>query len=152
MTRALRRLIGMALGVAGIAAPAWGIFHLVRTPSCGSDGAVVYGQACPDDLALWIVAIVVSATVLLPLAIVIAGAAAQGESLLLGPVLLATPLCFAIGIAWSLAGPSSDPDTRWIGWLVAGFLVLLVLLVVRGAWRLRGRMPIAPVPVPEGEG
>ncbi|HEY8582727.1 MAG TPA: SHOCT domain-containing protein [Capillimicrobium sp.] len=130
MSRAIRQLLGCALGIVGVVAPAWGLFHIVRTPQCGSDGVATYGGPCPDEMGLWIVAIVVSCTVVLPLAIGVAGSVQPGSSLLLGPVLVMTPLCAIAAVAFSLAGPSSDPDTRWVGWLFAGILGLIVLRVL----------------------
>lgn len=135
MIRALRIVVGMALGVAGVAAPAWGLFHLVRTPPCGSDGITVAGPPCPDDLALWIVAIVGSVTIVLPLAIAVAGSLELGRPLLWPPIVVLTPLCALAGVAFSLLGPTSDPDTRWVGWVVAAVALTGALGAVRPALR-----------------
>lgn len=149
MIRAVRRLVGMALGVAGVIAPAWGMFHLVRTPACGSDGVGVYGPPCADEVGLWIAAVVVAATVVLPLAIGIAGWGEPGRLLLLGPVLAMGPLCVAGAVVWSLTGASSDPDSRWVGYLIGGLVALLLLWALVGRVRRGGRpSPRSPAPAP----
>jgi len=145
MTAALRTLIGMALGVAGVALPAWGLFHLVRQPSCGSDGITTVGPPCPDEIVWWILAMVGSAVVLVPLAIGIAGRGADGRMRLFGPILLAEPIALVAAVVVSLVGASSDPDTHWVGWVVAGVGGVILLLSLPGIVRAATRPPPANV-------
>ncbi len=142
MIRALRTLVGGALGLVAVVAPAWGIYHLLRQPSCG-DG----GPACPDEVGLWIVAIVVSATIVAPVAIFVAGRLAPlHPPWLLVPILVMSPLCFVAGVVVSLVGPTADPDTRWVGILIGGLTALLLARVAWGlARRARRRRASAPL-------
>lgn len=132
MIRVLRQLIGSALGVAGVALPGWAMFHLIRQPSCGDVGQA----ACPDEVGLWIVSLVGAATVLCPLAIFLAGRdRATGRMLLLAPVIVLSILSFVAGVIVSLVGASADPDTQWIGYVLGGIAVLIVVRVVIGLVR-----------------
>jgi hypothetical protein len=125
----LRALVGSALGLVVVTAPSWGLFHLVRQGSCGT----LRTAACPDDVGLWIVAIVVSVTVGAPLAIAIGGRGRGGSPWLLGPLLVLVPVGLLAGAVVSLVGVSADPDTRWVGILIGGLAGLLTLLGLRGA-------------------
>ncbi|HWV87218.1 MAG TPA: SHOCT domain-containing protein [Capillimicrobium sp.] len=156
MTGALRTLIGMALGVAGVALPAWGLFHLVRQPSCGSDGITTVGPPCPDEIVWWILAIVGSAVVLVPLAIGIAGRGPSGRMRLFGPILLAEPIALVAAVVVSLVGASSDPDTHWVGWVVLGVAGVILLFSLPGIVRMAMRPPAysslrAPLAVAAGD-
>jgi hypothetical protein len=138
MIRALRQLAGAALGVAAVALPAWAIFHLIRQGSCGDVGQ----QACPDEVGVWILSLVGAFVALCPAAIFIAGRDRMtGRLLLLGPILALTPLAFVAGIVVSLVGASSDPGSRWIGFVVGGIAALIVLRVIVGVARSLGRTP-----------
>lgn len=138
MIRAVRQLVGAAIGVAAVALPAWAMFHLIRQGSCGDVGQAT----CPDEVGLWILALVGSFVVLCPAAIFIAGSdRATGQLLLLGPILLLTPLSFVAGIVVSLVGESADPDSQWIGWVLGGIAALILIRVVIGLVRRLGRAP-----------
>lgn len=140
IARGLRQLVGMALGIAGVVLSSWGLFHLVRQPSCGSDGSGTYGPPCPDDVVWWILALIGSAVVLLPLAIAVAGRRRDGgASLLFAPVFAVTPICLVAAVVVSLVGQSADPDTHWVGWMIAGIAGLFLLLSVRAAIAARRR-------------
>lgn len=149
MIRALRQLAGAALGVAGVALPAWAIFHLIRQPSCGDVGQA----ACPDEVGVWIGVLIGSVVVLLPLAILVAGSdRVTGRRLLAGPIFLLAPLAFVAGIVVSLVGASADDGTRWVGIVVGGIVLVIALPIVVGALgRLVSGPSLAPAAgVPPG--
>jgi len=149
MTRALRILVGMALGAAGVAAPAWALFHLVRQPPCGSDGETTVGPPCPDEFVWWVLAIIGSVVVLIPLAVWIAGRGRDGRLLLLGPIIAVEPIALAAAVVVSHVGASSDPDTHWVGWLVAGLAALMSVVAVRALARMGAhRQPMTPAARP----
>jgi hypothetical protein len=139
MIRALRQLVGGVVGVAAVVLPAWAIFHLIRQGSCGDVGM----PTCPDEVAVWILAIVLSAVILSPIAIFLAGRdPATGQMLLLGPILALSPIAFVAGIVVSLVGVSADRDSQWIGFVLGGIAVLIVVRVVIWAIRVaRAAMP-----------
>jgi len=137
--RAVRALAGMAIGLVAVVAPAWGLYHILRTPSCGSDGISVYGPPCPDELALWILGIVISLTILAPLSIGIAGRQGTGRPVLLVPIVGLIPLGMIAGAIVSGLGPASDPDTRWVAIIGAAIAGLVVFRVLLGFARSAGR-------------
>ncbi|UGS38743.1 hypothetical protein [Capillimicrobium parvum] len=139
MIQAIRALTGMAIGLVSVVAPSWGLYHLLRTPSCGSDGYSTFGPPCPDDVALWILGIVLSLTILAPLAIGLAGRQGTDAPVLLVPIIGLIPLGMVTGAIVSGLGPSADPDTRWIAIVGAAITALIVLRVLLGFARGAGR-------------
>lgn len=139
MIRVVRQLVGAAIGVAAVALPAWAIFHLIRQGSCGDVGQ----QACPAEVGGWILGLVGAFVVLCPLAIFVAGRdRATGQILLLGPIIVLAPLALVAGIVVSLVGASSDPDSQWIGYVVGGIMVLILIRVVVSVARRVGRASV----------
>jgi hypothetical protein len=128
--RFLRALIGSALGLVVVTAPSWGLFHLVRQSSCGT---ILAPTGCPDDVGLWIAALVVSTTVVAPLAVLLAGRDRDGGPWLLGPLIVLVPVGLVAGVVVSFVGVSADPGTRWVGILIGGVVGLLTLLGIRAA-------------------
>jgi hypothetical protein len=138
MIRALRQIVGGAIGVAAVALPAWAMFHLVRQGSCGNVGQAT----CPDEVGLWILGLVGAFVILCPVAIFLAGTdRATGQLLLLAPIVLLAPLAFVAGIVVSLVGESSDPGSHWIGVVLGGLIALIVIRVFIGFVRRLRRAP-----------
>jgi hypothetical protein len=140
----------MAIGLVAVVAPSWGLYHLLRTPSCGSDGYSTFGPPCPDELALWILGIVLSMTILAPLAIGLAGRQGGDSPVLLVPIIGLIPLGMVTGAIVSGLGPSSDPDTRWVAIIGAAIVALIVARVLLGfarrSRRRRDRPAVTPAP------
>jgi hypothetical protein len=147
---AIRALTGMAFGLVAVVAPAWGLYHLLRTPSCGSDGYSTFGPPCPGELALWILGIVLSLTILAPIAIGVAGRQGGDKPVLLVPIIGLIPLGMAAGAIVSGLGPSSDPDTRWVAIAGAAIVGLVVVRVLIGMARRAGRRRVPSTAVPAG--
>jgi hypothetical protein len=55
--------------------------------------------------------------------------------LLLAPVIVLAILSFVAGIVVSLVGASADPDTQWIGYVLGGIALLIVVRFVVGLVR-----------------
>lgn len=148
MTAALRQITGALLALAGVVLPSWAIFHLVRTPSCGDNGTT-----CPDEVGLWILALVGAVTILIPLGVTLAGRdRVTGRILLLAPVAWLAPLAFVAGIVVSLVGSSADPDTRWVGLVIGGVAAIIVLGAIPGiVRRVNGAAQALPPPATRAE-
>jgi hypothetical protein len=148
VTRVVRIVVGMALGLVAVVAPAWGIFHLVRQGSCGDVGQ----SACPDATGTWIIAIVLSATIAGPLAVLIAGSDRRGVPWLLGPVIGMFTVGLLAGVGVSLAGTSADDGTEWMGIVILGIGAIVTFGLVRGVLLALIRTPAAsrtgPMPAP----
>lgn len=145
MIGAIRAVTGMAIGLVAVVAPAWGLYHLLRTPSCGSDGSIVIGPPCPDELALWVLGIVLSLTILAPVAIGVAGRQGGDAPVLLLPIIGLIALGMVSGAIVSGLGPSSDPDTRWVAIIGAAIVALIVVRAVIGMARKARRRRERPV-------
>jgi hypothetical protein len=129
MIRFVRQLLGAVVGVAAVALPAWGLFHLTRQGSCGDVGQ----PTCPNEVIGWVGALVGSFLVLGPLAVGLAGRdRVTGRSLLAAPIMLLMPAALVAGVVYSLVGPSADPDTHWIGWVILGLAGIIGVPVVLG--------------------
>jgi hypothetical protein len=148
MIAVVRQTIGGLVALAGVVLPSWAIFHLVRTPSCGENGTT-----CPAEVGLWIVALVCAVTFLIPIGVAVAGRdRVSGRVLLLAPVAWLAPLAFVAGIVVSLAGPSADPDTRWVGIVIGGVAAIVVLAAVPGiVRRASGATQALPPPATRAE-
>jgi len=132
LVRAIRQTAAFFIGLAAVVLPGWAMFHLIRQGSCGDVGQ----PSCPDEVGYWIVGLVVAGTVLAPAAIIIAGRdRVTGQNLLLGPILFLAPLSFVAGIVVSLLGASANPDTEWIGFVLGGIALLIVIRLVVGIVR-----------------
>jgi hypothetical protein len=60
-----RKPIGTAVMLAGLAAFAWGLFHLIQTGTCASGGPFVIAQECPEGTGLKVTAVMVGVVVAL---------------------------------------------------------------------------------------
>jgi hypothetical protein len=148
MTAAVRQTIGALIALAGVVLPSWAIYHLVRTPSCGENGTT-----CPDEVGLWILALVGAITFLIPIGVAVSGRdRVTGRVLLLAPVAWLAPLAFVAGIVVSLVGPSADPDTRWVGIVIGGVAAIVMLAAVPGiVRRAAGAAQALPPPATRAE-
>jgi hypothetical protein len=148
MTALLRQTIGGLIALAGVVLPSWAIFHLVRTPSCGENGVT-----CPDEVGLWIIALVCAVTFLIPIGVGVAGRdRVTGRVLLLAPVAWLAPLAFVAGIVVSLVGPSADPGTRWVGIVIGGIAGIVLLAALPGiVRRATGAAQALPPPATRAE-
>ena len=132
LVRAIRQTVAFIIGLAAVVLPGWAMFHLVRQGSCGDIGQ----PSCPDEVGYWIGGLVIAGTILAPAAITIAGRdRVTGQNLLLAPILILAPLSFVAGIVVSLLGTSSNPDSQWIGFVLGGLAVLVVIRVIVGVVR-----------------
>jgi hypothetical protein len=114
--------LGLLLGLAGNAAIAWGLFHLMEIGSCGDIGQ----PACPADAWPYFVA--------LPLGIIVSVISIflGGGALMFGGVFL------AVGVGSIAAGNWGDNDeSRTFAYIFGGAFAFFGLLPVLGGLALR---------------
>jgi hypothetical protein len=125
--------LGLLLGLAGNAALAWGLFHLMEIGSCGNPGQ----QACPADAWPYFVAV--------PLGIIVSVISVflGGGATVFGGVFL------AVGVGSIAAGLWGDNDEiRTFSYIFGGIFAVCGLFPLLGALALR---PLAKAKVEKAE-
>jgi hypothetical protein len=106
-------LIGLLLAGGAIVAVDWGLYHVVRTGSCGADEHGIHGPPCPPGTGLHILALVLGAFVGLAGIGLWASRAKRGTQSRMGLGLVMWSLLFItlpLAMAVSSFGPAHNPD------------------------------------------
>lgn len=120
-----RSLLGLLMVGVSLVLSTWALYHLIRTGSCGSGGAVVYTRACPSGTGLRILGLM--AAIFLAL-----GGAAVARSAAVGVLWFGMFFTLA-GLAALLVGigPASPPGSQgtgiFLGILFTGIMGLPVV-------------------------
>ena len=104
-----RQLIGLLMVGVSLVLSTWALYHLIRTGSCGSGGAVQYTRACPAGTGLKILGLMASIFLAL-------GGVGLASMASLG--VLWFGLFFTLGGADALLvgyGPASPPGSSGVG-------------------------------------
>ena len=124
----INTLIGLGIAGAAIVALDWGIYHLVRTGTCGSTQGGIQAPPCPPGTGLHIMALIGGVFAGL---IGIGIYAARGSGGRPGRVGLGAIMWFllfvtlALSVAWAAFGPANTDDTAAKGVAIA-FLLTFV--------------------------
>jgi len=139
-----RALVGLALAGGAIVAADWGLYHLVRTGSCGTHEGGVVGPPCPPGTALHIMSLVLGAFVALGGIGLWAtrGASERPSRVPLGLIMWSlTFVTLPLAMAVAAFGPAHNPDNAGaqITTIILGSIFipmgLAPLLLVRGLGR-----------------
>ena len=128
-----RQWIGLVMVGASLVISTWALYHLIRTGSCGSGGAVQYTRSCPAGTGLRIIGLMLSIFLAL-------GGVALGSMAALGVLWFGMFFTLGGGVALLVAyGPASPPGSSGVG-LFLGILFtgLMGLPVVAVALKMAG--------------
>jgi hypothetical protein len=139
MTR--RQAIGLLLTGASLVLSTWSLYHLIRTGSCGSGGAVQYTRVCPPGTGWRILGLMAS------IFLAFAGVGTAGMAAL-GVLWFGMFFTLAGGVALLVGyGPASPPGSSgvglFLGILFTGFMglpVVAIALKMAGSERTDNRI------------
>ena len=138
----VRTLVGLTIAGAAIVAADWGLYHVVRTGSCGTTDTGIVGPPCPPGTGLHIMAIIGG---------VFAGLAgigiyaARGKGGRPGRVGIGAVMwfmlfvTFALSIAWSAFGPANTDNTAARGVAIGMGLTFIPMGLAPILFGLSGR-------------
>lgn len=135
----IRRVVGLALALTALVAGCWGLYHAVRTGTCGSGGPYVSARPCPQDTGLYILALVGGIFAMI-IAVPIYGSSRRPGRLGLGLVMWILGFTLAGGTALFAAfGPAASgrSDSELGAAIVAAVLIpmgVAPLLAVPFLW------------------
>jgi hypothetical protein len=118
-----RRIIGVVVTLAGLAAFAWGLFNLIQTGTCASGGPFVVARECPEGTGLQIAGLMVGVVVGL------IGGLIAGLGMMMLPLVFTTVggSSIAAGLIDPPDGMGSFPFFFGGGFLVFGLLGFAVM-------------------------
>ena len=136
----IRTLIGLAIAGAAVVAFDWGIYHLVRTGTCGATQGGIQAPPCPPGTGLHIMALIGGVFAGL---IGIGIYAARGRGGRPGRVGLGAIMWFmlfvtlALSVAWAAFGPANTDDGAAKGVAIGFLLTFLPMGVAPVLFSLR---------------